>query len=94
MPNCSPLMHMTRDTGSSSRADPRAEPAPARGPGDTPSSHGLRRTYKAAELNGMDRQALRDEKIASAILDVCFQPSGNIDVLDLAGQVLVRLGFK
>ena len=42
----------------------------------------------------MDRQALRDEKIASAILDVCYEDSGNIDVLDLAGQVLVRLGFK
>lgn len=36
----------------------------------------------------------RDEKIATAILDVCYEDSGNIDVLDLAGQVLVRLGNK
>lgn len=44
-------------------------------------------------LTGLDTKS-RDEKIASAILDVCYEDSGNIGVLDLAGQVLIRLGFK
>ena len=44
-------------------------------------------------LTGLDIQA-RDEKVARAILDVCYDDSGNIDVPDLAAQVLVRLGFK
>ena len=43
-------------------------------------------------LTGLDTKS-RDEKIASAILDVCYDDSGNIDVADLAAQVLVRLGF-
>lgn len=36
----------------------------------------------------------REEEIAQAILDVCYDDSGNIDVLDLTGQVLARLGHK
>lgn len=35
---------------------------------------------------------LRNDTIARAILDVCYDDSGNIDVLDLAGQVVTKLG--
>ncbi len=34
----------------------------------------------------------RNDTIAQAILDVCYDDSGNIDVLDLAGQVVTKLG--
>lgn len=36
----------------------------------------------------------REDKIAQAVLDVCYEDSGNIDVLDLAGQVLTKLGYE
>lgn len=35
----------------------------------------------------------REDKIAQAVLDVCYEDHGNIDVPDLAGQVLTRLGY-
>jgi hypothetical protein len=39
-----------------------------------------------------DGGALSEDKIAQAVLDVCYDDSGNIDVHDLAGKVLAKLG--
>jgi hypothetical protein len=34
----------------------------------------------------------REDKIAQAVLDVCYEDGGNIDVSDLAAKVLAKLG--
>ena len=36
----------------------------------------------------------REEEIAQAILDVCYDDRGNIDVPDLVRQALAKLGHK
>lgn len=35
----------------------------------------------------------REDKIAQTVLDVCYDDHGNFDVLDLAGQVLSKVGY-
>jgi hypothetical protein len=45
---------------------------------------------KVAELDPGAKS--REDKIAQAILDVVYDDSGNIDVADLARQVLAKLG--
>ena len=45
---------------------------------------------KVAELDPGAKS--REDKVAQAILDVCYEDSGNIDVADLARQVLAKLG--
>jgi hypothetical protein len=45
---------------------------------------------RAPRTSGAD--GARDDRIAQAVLDVCYDDHGNVDIRDLAAQVLKRLG--